>query len=72
MYLVLIAYMCLGNECTSARVTDTYLSPEMTISGCMMMEGELSAARFVAQNYHDYRLTKWACQIGKKPTESSL
>jgi hypothetical protein len=77
-FITLFAVICLAGAdmkenpgaCVDEVVVDSYLTPDMTFHGCMLVQGQVSAIRFVAAHplYRSskWQLKGWKCQIGRK------
>jgi hypothetical protein len=75
-YITLYAIVCLNlaqdGTCVREMVTDSAQNT-MTIAGCLGVEGQVSAQKFVDQHplYRTWHLKGWACQIGnRRPPEN--
>ena len=69
MQISLVAVICANilnpESCVKEFVTDNTQN-EMSMVGCLGLEGELSALHFVAQHplYRTWKLAAWRCVMG--------
>jgi hypothetical protein len=70
-FVTLLVIVCIHadkpDSCVSERVVDS-TQAEMTMAGCMGLEGLVSARQFVAGHplYKNWTLKGWRCQIGNR------
>jgi hypothetical protein len=71
-FIALYVTACLNlanpGSCVTEFVTDSTQN-QMTVMGCLGVDGLSSAKEFVAQHplYHTWQFKGWSCQIGNKP-----
>jgi hypothetical protein len=78
MFITLFAVACLSGAtpltdpgaCKREVVSDNILSPDMTITACMGIEGMVSAQKFIEEHplygTGNWHFGGWSCQIGNK------
>jgi hypothetical protein len=73
MFVDLLVTVCLSlsnpGSCVTELVTNSQQS-EMTMTGCMGVEGEVSAHKWVDEHplYRTWKFKNWACKFGNKPS----
>jgi hypothetical protein len=70
---VLLAVICFNGACVTEPVVDSNQG-EMTLAGCLGIEGMISAKQFVETHprYHLWQLRGWKCQIGSRPARREI
>jgi hypothetical protein len=77
MQISLVAVICANilnpESCVKEFVTDNSQS-EMSMSGCMGMEGMVSAVNFAIAHpiYKNWKVAAWHCVLGKPPASSKM